>query len=313
MSDEKMEVRVGPYILKQKIASGAFGQVFLGIDADLDTEPVIIKLEKVSAKRRNCTLRWEKRLYTNMWTSFQLAKEKLGKYAFEEPIPRVHAFMRTQKYRALVMEKMHASLSDHLKVQTNNHFSLKTVLMLGQVLINHLHSIHRCGVVHRDIKPDNIVVDKTGRRVLFIDFGLSYYYINLKTNKHIPRVKTRAFMGTERYASINCYRRVNLSRRDDLISLFYVLIYLYKGWLPWQGFKEEDDERRRRLIYRTMKKKGDPRILCGEMPRCFSQNLRDILSLRFNETPNYETYISRFSDEMKNLGMIRDFQYDWCV
>lgn len=158
---------------------------------------------------------------------------------------------------ALVMDLLDISISDLFKKQhslknkfdyksrpisekqdiTNcNHFSLKTVLMIADQMISRLEFLHKKGFIHCDIKPENMLLGRgyNSNVIYLIDFGLSKRYIDEKGN-HIDYGESNIVCGTARYMSINGHLGINLSRRDDMESLGYVLIYLLKGSLPWQG------------------------------------------------------------------------------
>jgi serine/threonine protein kinase len=99
--------------------------------------------------------------------------------------------------------------------------------------------MHNKGLIHRDIKPENFIFGIGPNKDLLhiIDFGLSKKYMDMKTGFHIPYRDNKSMVGTVRYVSINTHLGIEQSRRDDLESLFIILIYLIKGFLPWQGIQ----------------------------------------------------------------------------
>lgn len=148
----------------------------------------------------------------------------------------MHWFGVEGDYNAMVMDLLGQSLED-LFTQSKRMFSLKTVLMLADQILQRIEFLHQNHFIHRDIKPDNFLMGlgKTKHIVYIIDFGLSKRYRDPKTGEHIQYKDGKELTGTARYASVNTHLGIEQSRRDDLESIGYILIYLLKGSLPWMG------------------------------------------------------------------------------
>ena len=156
--------------------------------------------------------------------------------------------------------------------------------------------VHDAGIVHRDIKPENFMISfptaeqkqkEDGEKMLhIIDFGLSKFY--MKGDKHVINTRDRSIVGTVRYISKHTHDGDVYSRRDDIISIIYVSIYLLKGTLPWCGLyvKKGDTRTKDELVY-DKKVKTTSDELCEGLPTLFKKLLDYAYSLEFEEKPDY--------------------------
>ncbi|KAF3407223.1 Casein kinase I [Talaromyces pinophilus] len=111
--------------------------------------------------------------------------------------------------------------------------------MTGQEDHVQIEYIHSKSFVYRDIKPENFLVD------LCYCFGLAKENRNHKTHAYILYRESKNMVGTARYASINsCYSGFEQSRRDAMESLGYMMLYVLRGSLPWQGLKADAKKER---------------------------------------------------------------------
>merc|ERR1712032_678612 len=110
---------------------------------------------------------------------------------------------------------------------------------LADQMIKRVEYMHSKNILHRDIKPDNFLIGlgRKANQVHIIDFGLAKKYRDSRTQQHIPYRENKSLTGTARYASVNTHLGIEQSRRDDLEAIGYVLLYFFRGSLPWQGIK----------------------------------------------------------------------------
>ncbi|GAA5973463.1 hypothetical protein JCM8115_005955 [Rhodotorula mucilaginosa] len=292
-----MDLRVGgKYRIGKKIGSGSFGDIYLGVNI-ISGEEVAIKLESVKAKHPQ--LEYEAKVYKTL--------------AGGVGVPFVRWFGVECDYNAMVLDLLGPSLEDLFNF-CNRKFSLKTTLLLADQLISRIEYIHSRNFIHRDIKPDNFLmgIGKRGNQVNVIDFGLAKKYRDPKTHLHIPYRENKNLTGTARYTSINTHLGVEQSRRDDMESLGYVLMYFLRGSLPWQGLKAATKKQK---YDRIMEKKmtTPTEYLCRGFPNEFAIYLNYCRSLRFDDKPDYSYLRKLFRDLFVREGFQYDYVFDWSV
>ncbi|CAL9039405.1 casein kinase 1-like protein 2 [Musa acuminata AAA Group] len=292
-----MEPRVGnKFRLGRKIGSGSFGEIYLGTNIQTNEE-VAIKLENIKTKHPQ--LLYESKLY-------KILQGGTG-------IPNVRWFGVEGDYNVLVMDLLGPSLEDLFNF-CSRKLSLKTVLMLADQMINRVEFVHSKSFLHRDIKPDNFIMG-LGRRanqVYIIDFGLAKKYRDTSSHQHIPYRENKNLTGTARYASVNTHLGIEQSRRDDLESLGYVLMYFLRGSLPWQGLKAGTKKQKYEKI--SEKKVATSfEALCRGYPSEFVSYFHYCRSLRFEDKPDY-SYLKRlFRELFIREGFQFDYVFDWTI
>ncbi|GMY06295.1 Casein kinase I isoform delta-like [Fagus crenata] len=289
-------VIAGKFKLGRKIGSGSFGELYLGVNVQTGEE-VAVKLEPVKTKHPQ--LHYESKLY-------MLLQGGTG-------IPHLKWFGVEGEYNVMAIDLLGPSLED-LFNYCNRKFTLKSVLMLADQLINRVEYMHSRGFLHRDIKPDNFLMGlgRKANQVYVIDYGLAKKYRDLQTHKHIPYRENKNLTGTARYASVNTHLGIEQSRRDDLESLGYVLMYFLRGSLPWQGLKAGTKKQKYDKI--SEKKMSTPiEVLCKSYPSEFVSYFHYCRSLRFEDKPDY-SYLKRlFRDLFIREGYQFDYVFDWTI
>eukprot|EP00761_Pharyngomonas_kirbyi_P004817 gb/GECH01004822.1/.p1 GENE.gb/GECH01004822.1/~~gb/GECH01004822.1/.p1 ORF type:complete len:400 (+),score=62.87 gb/GECH01004822.1/:1-1200(+) len=272
-----------------RIGAGAFGETYAGYDLHTGEE-VAIKVERFDNKKM--VLKIE-----------VIALKKLQ--VCSHVVRYIHSG-RQDDFNFLVMERLGDNLAELRKRMKHNRFSLCTTIKLGVQMLDAIEGVHNLGYIHRDIKPSNFVIGKLPqkrRRTFLIDFGLARKY-RLPSGEIRPPRKSAGFRGTARYASVNSHKSKELSRRDDLWSLFYVIVEFTLGSLPWRKTKDKDQ-------IGQLKEKYTNSELVKELPHEFTLFLEHLFKLGYSDTPDYEYLRSILLQVYSAKGYPADAPFDW--
>ena len=277
-----------------RLGGGSFGQIFKGINIKTKEE-VAIKIES-----------------KNIETPQLLHESKILKILKDnEGFPKVYLLTPLDDVLIMVMELLGDNLQKLIKNQPEKKFSLKTTLMLGIQILKRIKTLHDNNFIHRDIKPENFTIGlkKMNNIIYMIDYGLTRKYCD-SHKKHIPYKEGKNLTGTALYASIYTHKGIEQSRRDDLESLGYMMIYFCKGELPWMNVKANNKAGKYKKI---MEKKIQmkPEILCAGLIDEFREYFKYVRDLQFTEEPNYEYLFGLFNNAMKKCKIKNDFKFDW--
>lgn len=282
------------YHITRKVGSGSFGLIYEAVDSK-SNKIYAIKLESPNKTLPSLSDEHKTLRILDGATGFA----KSYKYTIEN------------NYHVLIMDLLGQNLGE-LFNNCGKIFTIKTVLMLADQMLARLHYIHKKCLLHKDIKPENFLIglNRNDNVIHLIDFGLSWRYCDPNTKIHIPMRDGKCPIGTLRYESINTQKGIEMSRRDDLESLAYVLIYFLKGRLPWQGMPKTPD---RAMKTCQMKELLTAEELCEGLPSEFATFLSNVKSLQFDEKPHYNQYRRMFRELFINEGYVYDNQFDWKV
>ena len=279
------------YLVIKKIDEGSFGSIYLSQNIQTK-EKVAIKIE--NRKTENPLL--EREAYILF-------------YLQGPGLPEIKTFGKTKDLFILIQNLLGPSLANLLD-KHSIVFTIKDICMLSIQMIERLEYIHLKNYIHRDIKPHNFLMGIDDPDILYlIDFGLSKKYRS-KKGKHIKFSINNNITGTPRYCSINGLRGAEQSRRDDLESLFYVIIYFFRGNLPWQNLKiKSRQERFNRINY--LKKNISYKILCKNLPQELYNFGTYIKRLKFEEDPDYNFLRNCFDSILKKINEKNDNKFSW--
>ena len=257
------------YAIGEVLGKGAFGCVYAATDRHTG-EDVAVKVEEIGCR------------YPQLILEFRVLQD----LAHVPGVPRVHRLccprIKGQWVNAIVMQR----LGREVPIGSPDI----DIVALAQRLLTILEGIHAQGFIHRDVKPENILFTcdegpGAAANVHLVDYGLSKCVVY--KGKHVRVEKNRELIGTPRYASLRAHLGVSMSRRDDLESLVYCLVYIATGELPWQELGTKHDKVDRYKVIGDMKAKLATNEICEGLPRAAQKTLDYARTLDFEDMPKY--------------------------
>ena len=276
----------------KKIGSGSFGIIYSVIRLT-DKKTFAMKTEKISEKTQF--------LESESYNLFRL-QGGLG-------IPKLITCGHIKNYNILIETLLDKSLY-YIFITRNKESNLIDICLIGIQLLERLKWIHSKDLVYIDIKPSNFLIGINDPNVIYIvDFGLCKKYRSSKTGKHILPKLTKKFKGTIKYASPNAIKGKEISRRDDLISLGYMLIFLLKKKLPWENtFKN----RSKYLELMHLKDTNGAGKLFYNIPKEFKEYIKYTRNLKFEQDPDYSYLSSLFLKIIINMDLdYKKIAFSW--
>ena len=268
--------------------------IYSGIN-ESNKEPVAMKFEKILGKYN----------FLESEAYFLYLLQGMG-------IPKLISYGKSFGYRVLIEELLGESISLIEKIKYRDFkIKLKDICLIAVQCLDRLEYVHSKNIIHRDIKPLNFLVGRKDPNLIYlIDFGISKKYRSSRTGKHIKFGLLTKTSGSIRYLSINTCKGYIQSRRDDLESLGYMLIYLTKKNLPWlsvEKLKISMVQKKDKIL--DLIKKTKPEEICSGLPKEFFEYVKYCRKLSFEEDPNYNYLRNLFLDIIQGYEKFFDYRF----
>ncbi|KAA6383326.1 MAG: putative TTBK2 protein, partial [Streblomastix strix] len=248
--------------------------IFLALDQQM--QQIIIKFEK----------------YFEEQTAVCIESAILKILANSNHIPRFFSYGQHKNYKFMAYELLGPNMIDLVNYKKPYKFSLNSVLKFGIQAIETL-------------QVGNFLIGNT--QETFGTFYLIGFELCKKINRHCGVVATPTFQGRFRgsmtYASLNAHNLVELGRKDDLISLLYILVEFYNGMLPWSDVDE--------LKIQALKEYFHGRKLLERLPKQFLEFEQYILSLDYTTDPDYAYLTSLLKQAAVENGIDLNAPFEW--
>ena len=293
ISDETNKIIFGKYRIINKIGEGSQSLIYSGENIQTK-DKVAIKMEKLKEK--------DLLLKNEIYLLYRLKDN--------EGIVNIITCGKSGENFIMIEDLLGKSL-DILYLDLSKKFTILDICQIAIQCLDRLEIVHSKGIIHCDIKPENFVIGLKDPNVIYlIDFGLAHNYKSLQTGKHIEFSFTGYMTGTARYASRNALRGKELSRRDDLESFIYMILYFISKKLPWQGLKAKTLGEKYKKIYK-IKTEFNYKEFCRKYPPEITICLEYILNMSFKEKPNYDYMRELFKRILEQKKLYINDYFSW--
>jgi eukaryotic-like serine/threonine-protein kinase len=233
----------GPrYRIEALLGQGGMGRVYKAYDKDLDRTVAIKVVREGAIGQADALKRFKQELV-------------LASKISHKNILRIHDMGDVGGLRFISMAYVEGQDLQHI-IRDNPKMPIERVLKFAQQIADALAAAHAEGVVHRDLKPQNLLVDKADQ-IFVCDFGLAKSF----EEGAIGMTRTGAFLGTPRYMSPEQVEGKPADGRADLYSFGLILYEMVTGDVPFTG------ESTLKVMYqRIQEKPKSPKTLNPDLP-----------------------------------------------
>lgn len=266
------------YILIKQIGKGQFGTIYEG--RNRKQQNVAIKIEQ-----ETCPIKTLKQETTILHYLYQKGCRN---------VPFVYWFGLYEKQPTLIMPMYDCTLEQYVK---NNCINKKIIQKLTIQMINILFHIHEHGVIHRDIKPQNFMLKDES--IFLIDFGFATIYLDENNDHVVEKPKDSFIMGTPKFISIFIHCGNDPSRRDDVISVLYIYLYILFEKLPWENItmEEQSEYSPYHILHPNNQKRKQLKEDFHKNNQWKKKMFDYVYEIQYNEQPHYQKIISIVEEE----------------